>query len=58
MPRRCQFEGCGIFPQFNFKGGKNGILCYNHREINMINIVTTVKPKLFCNLDFYGLYAS
>jgi len=41
-------EQCGIYAIYNFENEKNGICCFNHKEIGMINVLSKKCEYAWC----------
>jgi hypothetical protein len=40
--QKCEFDGCQIYPTYNFFGQKHGKFCTTHKELNMVNVVSKI----------------
>ena len=54
----CNFIGCNIRPNYNYKGEKKGIFCNSHKLDGMIDVINKICPykdcKIRSNYNFEG----
>jgi hypothetical protein len=54
--KKCSFEDCYKYPIFNYINQKKGIYCYDHRLLNMINVVSKRCKTHLCDLIVSNKY--